>query len=232
MSFAGGLSGAADGFMVSGTLAAGAAAAPGEADGLAPGDAAGLAPGEAPGEAAGDAPGDAAVAGLAAGLAALAVVGAAAGALVGAAGAAVVQLTRSQMKINPARCGTRFMTAYRACAGCGVGAAYGFGLKPTSGRKACSIRSNALSRSRSHGSVPTIWLMTCGRLYRPISYPRAEMTCPLHQSDASLARNATAGATFSGARSSLSCGERRRSSGIDSVMRVAAPGAMAFDVTP
>ena len=52
MSFAGGLSGAADGFVVSGTLAAGAAAAPGEADGLAPGDAAGLTPGEAPGEAA------------------------------------------------------------------------------------------------------------------------------------------------------------------------------------
>ena len=153
---------------MSGAFAAGEAAAPGDAaaDGLAliPGD------GEAEGLAtAAAADGLLGGAGLVAGFAALAVVGAAAGALVGAAGAADVQLTSSQMPSSPAIRRARFSFIYRAWAGCGVGAAYGFGAAPTSGRKERSIISKVRSRSRSHGSVPTIWLMTVGLLYRPIS---------------------------------------------------------------
>ena len=48
----------------------------------------------------------------------------------------------------------------------------------------------------------------------------------------SLARKATIGATFSGARASNSPSGTRRSPNVLSVIRVLAPGAMAFTVTP
>ena len=62
------------------------------------------------------------------------------------------------------------------------------------------------------------------------------ITWPLSQSVPSLAMNTTGVATLSGERSGLSAlagaGLRMRSCGIEAVMRVAAPGEIAFDVTP
>ena len=59
------------------------------------------------------------------------------------------------------------------------------------------------------------------------------MTWPLHQSERSLARYATAGATLSGDMTSSATSRKRcLSVGIDCVMRVFPAGAMAFDVTP
>ena len=93
-----------------------------------------------------------------------------------------------------------------------------------------SIISVAVSTSHTVGEAATC--AKSGRVYSASFLPKTAITWPLHQSDRSLARYATAGATLSGDMNGSESSSPRPSSGMEPVIRVIAAGEIAFAVTP